>query len=65
MNYDGEGNEDAFMDVALYRGVQWAFWYEDMVSAVGWSSDLWYPFCDHYRSGNSRNAFADIWLSFR
>lgn len=25
MNYDGEENEDAFMDVALYNGVYWAF----------------------------------------
>jgi hypothetical protein len=30
MIYDGERNEDAFMDVALYNGVLWAFWKEDM-----------------------------------
>ena len=30
MNYVGEKNEDAFMDVALYNGVHLAFRYEGM-----------------------------------
>ena len=66
MNYDVEGNEDAFMDVALYKGVQWAFCYEDMEMCSGMDfNPLVSACCDHDYSGNSRNALADIWLLLR
>ena len=54
------------MDVALYKGVQWAFCYKDMEMCSGMDfNPLVSACCDYDHSGNSRNALADIWLLLR